>query len=134
AVGVAGLAILTSGLVFQQKVIGREPGQICWNQSWADQKRLGNALNGLGIAADTVIMVNNPPGFFLTTGRPAVVIPYGNEEDMIRAARKYQAKYVLLDENHVAAADALYDSPRSAQQLRYVMTIDGTHLFEVDGE
>ncbi len=65
-------------------------------------------LEQQGIPRHTTIMVGSPPGFWYHTRRPAVVVPNGDIADVLEVARRYQAKYVLLDRNRPAPLAALY--------------------------
>jgi hypothetical protein len=47
----------------------------------------------------TRIMVGNPPSFWYHTGRYAVVVPNEDPETLLKAADKYNVRYVLLDQN-----------------------------------
>ncbi|MFQ5616570.1 MAG: hypothetical protein ACE5GO_08940, partial [Anaerolineales bacterium] len=55
------------------------------------------SLQKMGVGAGEIVMVNNPPGYFLASERPAIVIPYGDLATVLRAAKTYQARYLLLE-------------------------------------
>lgn len=97
--------IVTAGLL-----AGRITGDNPWNESAQDYSNTGQMLNDLGIPRDAVLMVNNPPGVYAQTGRPAVVIPAGGIDDVLEAANRYDAEYLLLDSNNQAYLGNLYDS------------------------
>jgi hypothetical protein len=64
------------------------------------------------------VAVNNPPGFFVETGRPSVVIPNGGVAVLEQVARRYQVGWVVLDANHPAGLADLYASPTQLDWLR----------------
>ncbi len=89
------------------------------------------ALNRLSVPQEAVVMVNNPPGFFVTTGRPAVVIPNGDVDAVLAAAKKYQVRYLVLERNTVKGLLALYQSPVDLPGLEYMESVGQAHLFKV---
>ena len=52
-------------------------------------------------------MVRNPPAYFIMTGRQAIVVPDGDAQSLLGAARKYQASYVILEQ--IGVTNPLYD-------------------------
>ena len=75
-------------------------------------------------------MVNNPPGYFLASGRTGVVIPYGNEEMVRAAAQEYRAKYLILEVANSGHLDVLYVQPADQAGFHYLTTIGTAHLYE----
>jgi hypothetical protein len=55
-----------------------------------------------------IVMVNNPPGFTYQTGLPSIVVPYGDEADLLHAADQFGATWVVLDANRPAPLADLY--------------------------
>jgi hypothetical protein len=84
-----------------------------------------------GMQSDEIVMVRNPPGYFLVTGRSAVVVPYGDSTSMLAAAARYQAKYVILESEGAAGPiKAVYDDTRNPR-LAYLGQLNGTRIFQV---
>lgn len=52
-----------------------------------------------GAKPNEVVMVNNPPGYYLASGRPAVVMPYGDLRTWSLVIEKYGVTFVVVDEN-----------------------------------
>ena len=67
-------------------------------------------MDAAAIPPDTVAS-NNPPGFFLATERPSVVIPFGGPEVLREVTARYDVRWVVLDANHPQDLEALYQSP-----------------------
>jgi hypothetical protein len=59
------------------------------------------------------VAVNNPPGFYLASGVPAVVIPDGGEAALRAVVNRFEVGWVLLDANHPAELASLYSHPES---------------------
>lgn len=77
------------------------------------------------------ILINNPPAYNAATGGEAVVIPDGTEEDLLSAARQFNARWLALDQNNFSGFEELYTNPYQNSNLSYRTTIDGIELFEI---
>ncbi len=129
--GMVGLAILLTAALGYQRAAGLKLASV------GVQQNVGYAAvelalqDSVGASPSDVVLVNNPPGYFLVSGRPAIVIPNGAPDVLLAAARRYAARYVLLEPDHVAGLDALYQQPQDANGLLYLETVGETHIFEV---
>ena len=72
--------------------------------------------------------VNNPPGFYLATGLHAIVIPDGPPETLHQIVERYNADWIVLEENHPQEINDLYTQPIDLAWLESVETI-----FDSDG-
>jgi hypothetical protein len=130
--GLLGLAILLTLLVTEGRVLGKDLSKPVWEQSAARYNYLEQTLQQFGAQAGEVVMVNNPPGYYVTTDRPGIVTPFGDEQTLLRAAHYYNARYVLLEFDHAAGLDGLYDAPGNWLGLKYLTTVDGTRVYKVE--
>jgi len=122
--GVLALAALLSGLLFIQRVPGR------WGSSEAHYQAVEALLQARGAPASAVVMVNNPPGYHLVSGRPAIAVPYGSPESLLEAARRYGASYLILEPNYRGGPlDVLYRRPPPA--LHLLGQVDDTLVFHI---
>ncbi len=64
-----------------------------------------------------VVAVNDPPGYYLATGSPAVSIPGGDESSLRAVAERYGVSWVLLEFNHPQGLDDLYRDPTTRDWL-----------------
>jgi hypothetical protein len=78
-----------------------------------------------------IVAVNNPAGYYAASSRPAIVIPDGAVDTLLAAARRFGARYVLLESNHPAGLEELYERPADQPGLRFLKTVEGTHIFVV---
>ncbi|MCX6035628.1 MAG: hypothetical protein NTV38_11735 [Chloroflexi bacterium] len=79
-----------------------------------------------------IVMVANPPGFYLASGNPAIAVPDGDVNTLLRVARRYGAKYVILEAG--ATPDGLlpvYDHPEEQAGLRYLGDVGGAHIYGI---
>jgi hypothetical protein len=84
-----------------------------------------------GAGADEIVMVNNPPGYTLSNGRPAIVIPSGGLPAILAAAEAYGAVYLVLGPEQ--GLDDLYDDPGGIPNLDYLGTAGDLHVFRFGG-
>lgn len=105
--------VLTAGL-FASKVFVPP----VWGGSLTTYEQVGEQLSSLS-EDPGIVMVNNPPGFYLATGIPAVVVPYGDTHTLDAVARRYGVQWVILDENHPRGLEGLYTDPDSVSWLKW---------------
>jgi hypothetical protein len=132
AAGLVVLMMLVTGVLYVRKVAGTVPNRIAWNEGWKAYSAWATVLAEQGVPDSAVILVNNPPGFFAATGRPAVAIPSGDESQTLKAAGMYGAGYLLLDENNTRWLPELYANPAGHAGFSLITTLDGMHLFEIE--
>jgi len=88
-----------------------------------------------GMQPDDVVIVRNAPGYYLTTGRPAISIPYGGEEAIIAAADQFGADYLILEP--AAALEPIQDlfkNPEGRNIFIYLGEYNDTRLYQLDLE
>jgi hypothetical protein len=78
-----------------------------WNEGETLYPKADQILQEKGAGPDAIILVRNPPAYFIMTGRQAIVIPYGDVETLLAASRKYQAYFVILEQ--ISSNSPLYD-------------------------
>ncbi len=125
-VGVVALAAIFSAVIVWSRVIGSD-----WNRADAAYRDAGAWLAGQG-DANSIVVAGNPPGFTYHTGHPSIVIPDGDADTLIGAARRFGAKWLVLDANRPAPLAALYADPNSDSRFKLFATFDGTYLFQID--
>ncbi len=124
-------AIILSLVVAGSRVFGADWQQPVWGASHEQYARLGQELDALGAGSQDVVLVNNPPGFYLAAGKPAVAIPNGGPDILLAVAERYKARFIILEGNHPPGLNDLYRQPASRPDLHYVETISGAHLIEI---
>lgn len=111
---VAVAAVATCFLAWQRLIAPAAKGQ-----GWGSADRSYALVTRQALAsADGVVAVNNPPGFWLASGIPAVVIPDGGPDSLQAVARTFGVKWVVLEYNHPAGLEGLYRDPQAASFLR----------------
>lgn len=78
------------------------------------------------------VIVTNPPGYYLQSGRSAIVLPYGSEEVILQAARTFGAGYLILEEHGTfEAIQDLYDHPQSHPSFFFLGEVDGAKIYRI---
>jgi hypothetical protein len=131
ATGLVVLLAAATGVLYFTRVIGPVPSQPIWNQGWNAYRTVEDVLVKEEISTDAVILVNNPPGFYAVTGRPAIAIPYGGEDQTLAVADRYGARFLVLDENNIRRLSDLYTHPLGHNRFHWIATVQGIHLFEI---
>ncbi|MEA4909857.1 MAG: hypothetical protein VB089_19700 [Anaerolineaceae bacterium] len=129
-----GLVLLAAGytaLSYTSVVIGQDVHQPAWQAGWESARLAGGLLQEAGVDPEAIIMVNNPPGFYLATGRPGLVIPDGGEETLLAAAHHYGASYLILDQNYVQGLEELFRAPGDRPGLDYLGGRQDIYLFRI---
>lgn len=124
-----GLAMILSVYVITARVLDTPLNSDPWGKSEAIYHQLDDALNAAGIEQSEIGMINNPPGYFVATGRPAIVIPDGDVTISEAAAERYHASYLILEVNHPAGWEQTYQHPHDLPGWQYLMTVSGAHIF-----
>jgi hypothetical protein len=126
ATAVAVLCGLFTLVIFWSRVVGSDLSQPVWSQSDRQYTAVTRALQDLGAGSGQRVLVNNPPGYYLASGGEGLVIPDGNVSTLLAVAQRYKAGYLVLEPNHVAGLDDLYQHPGSLPGLVYVKNISGS--------
>jgi hypothetical protein len=121
--------LLATGYIFYSRVYGEESQDMAWTSSERVAVEIAAELDELDIPDSTLVMINNPPGFYSATGRSSIVIPSGSIDSIVQAAGEFGAKVLILEANHAAQLDDLYDNPSGTTQLNWIHSSDGIHYF-----
>jgi hypothetical protein len=111
--------------------MGGGGGQV-WDQEKISYSLIRTTLISQGMTDKTIVMVANPPGFYLASGNPAIAVPDGDVNTLLRVARRYGAKYVILEAG--GTPDGLlpvYDHPEEQAGLRYLGDVGGAHIYGI---
>jgi hypothetical protein len=125
-VALVGIAVMMTAFLFYLRVYSS------WGEGEQNYPKVEAFLQQNGIAAGDVVMVRNPPGYYLMTGRSAIVVPDGGEATMLAVAARYQAKYLVIEAAGVSGPiEAVYNNKQD-QHLLYLGELDGTRIFKVN--
>ncbi len=93
-------------------------------------RQIGAWLEAQGLEGVTV-MVNNPPGFALRTGHPAIVVPNGDVDTLLAVADRYGATVVVLDANRPRPLAGLYAGEETHPRLVRQVELGGAQVYRI---
>jgi 4-amino-4-deoxy-L-arabinose transferase-like glycosyltransferase len=122
-----GLVVLAMGmslLIYSRRVIGTGSWAApSWNQADQAMSQIGRWIR-TQTEAEPVVMVGNPPAFTYHTGLWSVVLPNEDIAETARAAQRYGARYMVLDQNRPAPLASLYSGVETHPALALVWNED----------
>ena len=122
------LAIIMTGYLVHFRVIasGWAKDDVIYPQ--VEEKLIENGIN-----SGDVVIVRNPPGYFLASARPAVSLPFGDESTILAVAEKFGARYLILEKDGTFdSIQDLYDGPENNPSFHYLGEVDGARLYEIE--
>jgi hypothetical protein len=129
--GLVALAVFLTIIIGYLRIVGDSNSGLAWNQTPRHYAQIEASLGEHGIAKNDIVMINNPPGYFVATGRPAIVVPDGDIQSTLAAAQRYHAHYLLLESNHPQGLNDLYQDPGDLSDLDYLYSLGDTHIFKL---
>ena len=86
-----------------------------------------------GINPQDVVIVRNPPGYYINSGRPAVSLPFGDEITILQVAERYGAGYLVLEKGGTFdSIQSLYDDPQGNPSFIYLGEVDDAKLYRIE--
>ncbi len=122
---------LSAGLYFQRVIGSNADGVRAWERSAVHYRAVEDLLSADGAREDERVLVNNPPGYYLASGRASLVIPFGDPTMLLAAARKYRVDYVVLGDENPPMLGDLYDLKNVPNELEYLGAVGSTQLFRI---
>jgi len=123
-------ALLTAVIVYGRVMGGS--GTPLWGYEKNAYRHIQTILVSQGMTEEAVVMVANPPGFYLASGNPSIAVPDGDVNTLLKVARRYGAKYVILEEGGIPAGlMPVYENPEMQAGLQYLGESGGTHLYGI---
>ncbi len=85
-----------------------------------------------GASREVGVIVRNPPGYYLYSGRPAIALPFGDEAVILQAAKKFGAGYLVLEEGGTfEAIQDLYENPQNHPAFFFLGEVDGAKVYRI---
>ena len=106
---VAGM-IAISGWVAWDRAAAGWPASTRWQASADHHRAVAEAVLRLD-PSPGVVAINDPPGFYLASGLPCVVVPFGDQATLREVAERFDVEWVVLDINHPAPLAGVYADP-----------------------
>jgi hypothetical protein len=123
------LAAVTTVIISIPKLYSN--GDLLWGKENMLYREIGATLQGYGMK-DDVVIVANPPGFWLATGNPAIVLPDADVDTVVMLAERYGARYLILEDGSVTQGFIdVYNHPSRFPNLVYLGEVKDARLFEI---
>jgi hypothetical protein len=127
---IASLSIL-SVVIFLQKMNYASTTKIPWNDSLQEFQKIDQQIVTITSDEDSVILVNDPPGYYLATQRMAAVNPSDGVTALLAAADKYHARYTIIDENNAVLFDEISRDGFQNKRLKLIEKLDDMEIYEI---
>jgi len=130
--GLVGIAALLTALVVRGRVIGSLNGEQVWGREAAAYSQLEEFLVEQGAPDEAVVIVANPPGYYLASGRPAVAVPDGDAQIVLDVAYRYGGRYLILEKGSLPRGLAsLYDQPTVRADFIFLGEIETARIYAI---
>ena len=120
-------------LISANRLFGIGEGEEKWSVSFDRYQAVESWLREQG-GEGSIVMVNNPPGYYVAGRRAAIVIPFGDLETVQTVAERYSAVFLVLEKNSTPQLKELFTSPHSLPGLTYLEEVDGAQIFQFEGQ
>lgn len=122
--GFIGLAIIITLYVYAGNVwLAPQPNAVVasWNDRLIPFAEVEALLQKEG-SPDERLFVGDPPAYYVTTGRSALVIPNEGAALLAEAAKTWNAPWFLLDHDNIRPYQAMYEEEKGEAGWQYVAT------------
>jgi hypothetical protein len=86
-----------------------------------------------GIGPRDVVIVRNPPGYYLASRRQSISLPFGDESTILAVAKKFGARYLILEKDGTFdSIQDLYDHPEDNPSFTYLGEVDSARLYRIE--
>jgi hypothetical protein len=121
------LAILMTAYLVNFRVISSG-----WARDDTIYPKVEQKLLASGIGPQDIVIVRNPPGYFLAARRESISLPFGDESTILAVAKRFGARYLILEKDGTFdSIKDLYDQPESNPLFTYLGEVDGARLYRI---
>jgi hypothetical protein len=126
-----GLSVLFTFFIVNGKLFSPSDGSNIWSNEYNLYKKVDIIIDAL-LPINPIVIVANPPGFYLATGKSAIAVPDGDEQIALLVAQKYGANYLVLEkESFPDGLNGLYHNPDQYPDFKYLGELEGTRVFKI---
>jgi hypothetical protein len=120
-----GICVLMTAMILWLRVL--QPG---WQPEEELYMQVEQFLIDKGVTKNETVIVRNPPGYYLVSDRPAIVMPPSGPNTILELSQRYGAEYFILEpEGVLEQYQDLYDSYREYPEFDYLGEVDGAKIF-----
>lgn len=131
--GVAVIATVSvlSAVIFLQKVNDPSSNEPGWNEVLSQYQTFDDEIIRVTGDEDSVILVNDPPGYYLATNRMAIVNPSDGVEELLEAAYQFDAKFAIIDKSNTQLLNDLRNDTFPEDHLKIIASLNGAEIYEI---
>ena len=120
-----GISIGLTGLIIWLRIL--QPG---WQPESQLYTKVEEFLVKQGASQNEIAVVRNPPGYYIVSGRPTIVIPPGGPSTILELAERYDASYLILEPGGVLEIyQELYDLYEEFPNFEYLGEVDDARIY-----
>lgn len=123
-------AALFSAFIFTDKLKNGVESGIPWNQTQAASASVEERLFELTGDHNDMIMVNDPPGYTLATGRPSIMTPSGGANAIIDAGKRYDAHFLVINAERTDVQSQMDENALLAEHIQFLFETAGNKVYE----
>jgi hypothetical protein len=127
--GSLGILILLTFLVNFPRFMRADDNPAAWNERYVRYQETEQQLIDWEAGPEEVVMVNNPPGYYIANRRPAISIPNGDLETVIELAERYHVSVLLLEIDQIKGHSELFMKPSDQANLDYLGTVADARIY-----
>jgi hypothetical protein len=126
-----GLSILITCYVVIGKLFSPSDGRNIWSTEINLYKKVDSIIDS-HLSKEPIVIVANPPGFYLATGKSAIAVPDGDEKKTLLVAQFFNATYLVLEEEGFPdGLIGLYSNPDQYPDFNYLGEMDGARVYKI---
>ena len=125
------ISIVFSGYISTVKLYSFENRKTIWNSESERYKDVYAFLKTSGASQNSVVLVANPPGFFLESGLQSVAVPDGAISSLFMVAGRFSADYLILEEDSLPdGLRDVYKYPDDYVGLKLLGKVENALIFK----
>ena len=131
-VSIVALSIIFTSVITVNKLYDSKNHVLIWGMEEINYRSINSDIKNTN-SENIVVMVNNPPGFFLATGNYAIPIPDGDINNLTAAASEFNANYLILEpDGYPEGLDEIYSGEHIDSRIVLINKFDGLKLYEIN--
>jgi len=100
-----------------------------WNNSQSTLVSIEDKLKRYDDNQREIVMVNNPPGYSLATGRKSIMIPTGGTEAILDVCEKFDVGFLLVNDERVEVKKLISESTELQKHFDFLFDELGTTVY-----
>lgn len=134
--GLFGAAILIasgalSSFLFIDKLNNGIENGIPWNATQTSFLIIDQKIQQITDNKDSPILINDPPGFTLATGRPAIMIPSRDLDSIVAVSRQFDARFLAVNNERADILNMINLNEEFSSAFQLIVEVDGTQIYEI---